>query len=134
MKIKDIEEKSMKIKKVIHEIESNGSGYLNHLFFWETLCPIEEEGGITNQDSEIGKAIEKEYGSFDAFVKIFTTSTLLNLGLGYTYLIYNQKTDALEIRLTDGHDQLFTQFKGETPLMTINVLVDPKLSKSKINK
>jgi len=50
------------------DIKINGNLHINHEFFWESLAPISENGGVQpSHDSELGKAIEKSFGSFDSF-------------------------------------------------------------------
>jgi len=41
---------------------------LNHEFFWESLAPIKEGGGVLpNEDSDLRKMIEAEWGTIEDF-------------------------------------------------------------------
>ena len=42
----------------------NLGAHLNHEFFWESLCPIYQEGGVLPiAGSPLGRAIIKSFGS-----------------------------------------------------------------------
>lgn len=57
-----------KIMELLHAVKYNVGGHLNYVFFWESLTPISEGGGvIPSYDSDLGKAINKKFGSFNSF-------------------------------------------------------------------
>src|SRR5436190_870790 len=73
---KDLESK--KIEDLIHNINAlpadiknavrnNGGGHWNHSMFWTIMGP--KAGG--KPSGELGKAIDKDFGSFDAFKEQF---------------------------------------------------------------
>ena len=54
-------------------VKFNGGGHLNHEFFWESLAPINENGGvIPDEASDLRINIEKEWGSMDLFMADFS--------------------------------------------------------------
>jgi len=58
-----------KVSKLAEAIRFNGSGNINHEFFWEGLAPITEGGGvIPEEQSELRMKIASSFGTFDNFV------------------------------------------------------------------
>lgn len=59
------------IKKYIdlsNAIKFNGGGHVNHEFFWETLAPLKEGGGVTpDANSDLRRLIEQEWGTIENF-------------------------------------------------------------------
>ena len=54
--------------KLANAIKFNGGGHLNHEFFWESLAPIKQGGGVLpDAGTELRKMIEEEWGSIDLF-------------------------------------------------------------------
>ena len=60
-------------------IKFNGGGHLNHEFFWESLSPVDKDGGILPDKVDGGKAlndaITKAFGSMDDFITHFSANT-----------------------------------------------------------
>ena len=53
---------------LLGRIKFNGGGHLNHEFFWETLAPINEGGGVMpDQGSQLREMLEDEWGSIENF-------------------------------------------------------------------
>ena len=64
-------------------LRNNGGGYLNHVFYWETMCPAPEgEGpmGVLAED------IAKAFGSVDDFKSAFSSAASGLFGSGYVWL------------------------------------------------
>ena len=40
-------------------IKFNGGGHLNHEFFWESLSPVDKDGGILPEKIDDGKALDE---------------------------------------------------------------------------
>ena len=63
-------------------VRNNGGGYYNHNLFWEIMSP---NGGGTPSE-KLMKAIEKSFGSFDAFKKEFEAAATGQFGSGWAWL------------------------------------------------
>ena len=55
----------------------NSGGHVNHCFYWEQLSPINKNGGVRpGKESKLYQSIEKEFGGFDHFVKLFSEASV----------------------------------------------------------
>ncbi|HMH68790.1 MAG TPA: Fe-Mn family superoxide dismutase, partial [Pinirhizobacter sp.] len=75
------------IKKSSGGIFNNSAQIWNHTFYWHSMSP--KGGG--KPSGKLGDAIDKAFGSFDAFKEEFTKSAVGNFGSGWTWLV--QRTD-----------------------------------------
>jgi len=58
-----------KVKELSKAFKYNYCSFINNELFWECLAPMSEGGGVVPDSySELGKAIDKSFGSFDSFV------------------------------------------------------------------
>lgn len=62
-------------------IRNNGGGYYNHALFWENMTP--NQGPISE---ELKAAIEKDFGSLDAFKDEFGKAAKTRFGSGWAWL------------------------------------------------
>ncbi len=67
------------------QIRFNGGGNLNHSIFWKNLCPVKDAKGAPR--GALKEAIEKEFGSFEAFKSYFSSQTALIQGSGWGWLV-----------------------------------------------
>ena len=81
-------------------LRNNGGGYVNHIFYWETMCPHsqqlrEGEGptGLLAQD------INATFGGFESFRSEFSAAAARLFGSGYVWLC-EDATGHLSIRST----------------------------------
>ena len=95
-------------------IFNNAAQVWNHTFYWNCLTP----SGESTPSGELGAAIDKAFGSFDAFKKAFSTSAATNFGSGWTWLVKNSD-GSVEIVNTSNAGNPMTD--GKTPLLTIDV-------------
>jgi len=58
-------------------------GFYNHNLFWTNLSP----NGGGKPDGDLMKAIETEFGSFEAFKEKFSTAAATRFGSGWAWLI-----------------------------------------------
>ncbi|WP_411824213.1 superoxide dismutase [Leptospira sp. 'Mane'] len=79
------------VKKSSAGIFNNAAQIWNHTFYWHSLSP--KGGGPAT--GAVGDAINKAFGSFDAFKEKFTQSAVTNFGSGWTWLV--KKGDSVEI-------------------------------------
>jgi superoxide dismutase, Fe-Mn family len=63
----------------------NGGGHINHSLFWANLAPANSSESKLESASNLRKAIDSKYGSFEKFQEEFK-GTLLGLqGSGYVF-------------------------------------------------
>ncbi|XP_074264601.1 superoxide dismutase [Fe], chloroplastic-like [Silene latifolia] len=70
---------------------NNAAQAWNHEFFWESMKP----GGGGKPSGELFAQIEKDFGSFEAFVTEFKSAAATQFGSGWAWLAY--KTDKLDV-------------------------------------
>lgn len=93
---------------------NNAAQIWNHTFFWNGLTP-KSQG---KPSGELLKAIESEFGSFEAFKEKFADVTIKTFGSGWGWLAKN-KEGKLEILSTSNAQTPLTT--GHTPLLTCDV-------------
>lgn len=88
-------------------VRNNGGGYWNHNLFWKVLTP--NGGGEPTGHMNIHKAIERDFGSFQAFKDEFSKAAMTRFGSGWAWLC------------TDDGDRLFITStpNQDNPLMDI---------------
>jgi Fe-Mn family superoxide dismutase len=64
-------------------VRNNGGGHANHGFFWQVIAP----GGAKAPAGELAAAIDKAFGSFDAFKEAFAKAGLTRFGSGWAWLV-----------------------------------------------
>ncbi len=80
-------------------LRNNGGGYYNHNLFWEVMAP--NAGG--NPTGELATAIDKAYGSFEAFKNAFSNAAATQFGSGWAWLCVH-KGGAVEVCSTPNQD------------------------------
>jgi len=95
-------------------IFNNAAQIWNHTFYWNCLTPK----GKNAVSGDLAAAIDKEFGSFDAFKVQFASSAATNFGSGWTWLVKNAD-GSLEIVNTSNAASPLTA--GQTPLLTCDV-------------
>lgn len=83
MEKKTIEEIFASLDLENKAVRNNGGGYYNHGLFWEILGP--KAGGTPT--GALADAINKDFGSFDAFQKQFTEAATKQFGSGWAWLV-----------------------------------------------
>lgn len=74
------------IKTSTGGIFNNAAQVWNHTFYWHCLSP---KGGNAPTGA-VAEAINKAFGSFDAFKEELTKSAIGNFGSGWTWLVKKQ--------------------------------------------
>lgn len=92
------------------KVRNNGGGYVNHKMFWEIMGP--NAGG--NPTGPIADAINKTFGSFDAFKEQFNTAGTDRFGSGWAWLVRNNNGQ-LQVISTANQDSPFME--GLYPIM-----------------
>lgn len=81
-------------------IQNNGGGFYNHSVFWQILGKNDGKGPNGN----VGKLIEKGFGSFEAFKEKFSDTAATLFGSGWVWLVYDESSDDLEIIVRHNQD------------------------------
>jgi superoxide dismutase, Fe-Mn family len=63
-------------------VRNNGGGYYNHNLFWEIMGP----NGGGKPEGELASAIDRDFGSFDAFKEEFSKAGATQFGSGWAWL------------------------------------------------
>ncbi len=63
-------------------VRNNGGGFLNHGIFWTTMSP----NGGGKPTGDLASAIDRDFGSFDAFKEKFETAAKGQFGSGWAWL------------------------------------------------
>jgi len=66
-------------------VRNNGGGHANHSFFWKVIAP----GGAKVPTGDLAAAIDKAFGSFDAFKEAFAKAGAPRFGSGWAWLVKN---------------------------------------------
>ncbi len=66
-------------------VRNNGGGHANHSFFWKGIEP----GGAKAPSGELAAAIDKAFGSLDAFKEAFAKAGATRFGSGWAWLVKN---------------------------------------------
>lgn len=103
------------VKHWSREVAFHGSGHILHSLFWQNLSP---QGGGQPQ-GDLAAAIQRDFGSFEAFQAQMTAATVAVEGSGWGVLAYNPLWDRLVILQAEKHQDL-TQW-GVVPLLVIDV-------------
>jgi Fe-Mn family superoxide dismutase len=112
-----IEEILKNVSKRSPAVRNNGGGFYNHNLFWSILSP----NGGGKPFGEISKAIDKHFGSFDAFKEKFSNAAATRFGSGWAWLVDRQ--GELVVFLTPNQDNPLmdiSEIKGH-PLLALDV-------------
>ena len=102
------------VKKADGGVFNNGAQAWNHTFFWHCLSP--KGGGEPKGDA--AQAIEKNFGSFEAFKEQFSQAATTLFGSGWTWL--SQKSDGgliIENQSNAGNPLR----EGRKPILTLDM-------------
>lgn len=95
-------------------IFNNAAQVWNHTFYFNQF----NKDGCNEPRDEMKAAIEKAFGSFDAFKEQFTKAAVTLFGSGWAWLVIN-KVGGLEIVQTSNAANPMTD--GKNPIMTCDV-------------
>ena len=109
--IKGTEYENLNLEAIIKKVPAGGiynnaAQIWNHSFFWNSMKP--NGGGIPT--GKLAAAIEKRWGSFDEFRKVFQASAVGNFGSGWTWLV----------KKADGSVDIVNMGAAGTPITTDN--------------
>ena len=115
---KSIESLFADISKRSMAVRNNGGGFYNHNLFWKFLSP----NGGGKPSGDLLAAIEKNFGSFDAFKDEFAKAAATRFGSGWAWLV-KQADGKLVVSSTPNQDNPLmdvAEVKG-SPLLAIDV-------------
>jgi Fe-Mn family superoxide dismutase len=95
-------------------VRNNGGGHANHSLFWSVMKP----GGGGQPTGDLAAAIDKAFGSYDAFKDEFTKAAGTRFGSGWAWLVADESGD-LHVYSTANQDSPYMQ--GHTPLLGLDV-------------
>jgi Fe-Mn family superoxide dismutase len=101
-------------EKVRMAVRNQGGGHYNHTLFWQMM----KRGGGGQPAGDLGKAVEKRFGSFDAFKDGLAKAALGQFGSGWAWLVLDANKQ-LGIEPTPNQDSPVSQNKQ--PLLGIDV-------------
>ncbi len=99
-------------------VKNNGGGYFNHSLYWQFMSP--DGGG--SPEGKLLSAIEKSFGSFDEFKKLFSNAAATQFGSGWAWLVLDEEGNLQVTAMPNQDNPLMdvATVKG-TPLLNIDV-------------
>lgn len=94
-------------------VRNNGGGHANHSLFWTILSP----NGGGEPTGELADAVNKKFGSFDAFKEEFAKAAATRFGSGWAWLVVNNG----ELEITSTPNQDTPIMEGKTPILGLDV-------------
>jgi len=105
------------VKHWSRELAFHGSGHLLHAIFWPNMmAPADAKAA---PEGSLAQAIDRNFGSFDAFKAQFTSASIAVEGSGWGIVAYRPADDSLVILTAEKHQNL-TQW-GVVPLLVLDV-------------
>jgi superoxide dismutase, Fe-Mn family len=98
-------------------VRNNAGGHFNHSLFWRVITP----GGAAQPSVELLTALERDFGSFEAFKQAFETAATTQFGSGWAWLTMDGGT--LKVGSTANQDNPLmdvAELSG-TPLLGLDV-------------
>ncbi len=93
---------------------NNAAQVWNHIFYFFSFSP--DGGG--KPDGEISKAIDRDFGSFDNFKKVFVDAAATLFGSGWVWL---SRDNNRRLFITQGQNAANPLTDGLTPLLAFDV-------------
>jgi len=94
-------------------VRNHGGGHANHSLFWEVMGP----NGGGNPSGELADAIQRDFGSFEAFKEKLTNAAANQFGSGWGWLVAGG--GKLEVLARPNQDSPLMD--GKTPLLGVDV-------------
>ncbi|MEB3860866.1 MAG: superoxide dismutase [Desulfurococcales archaeon] len=110
-------EAEINVKAVLRDFSFNYGGHIMHSIFWPNMAPQGKGGGTPG--GSLADAIEKQFGGFDGFKKLFSAAAKQVEGVGWAFLAVDPLTGELRIGQIEKHNVLATA--GLVPILVIDV-------------
>ena len=98
-------------KKVLF---NNAAQVWNHTFFWHCLAP---KNGGGKPSGDIGKRIEKDFGSYEKFAEEFSEAAKTQFGSGWAWLVLENG----KLKVDKSPNAVNPIPKGGVPILTLDV-------------
>ena len=95
-------------------VRNNGGGHANHSLFWQVMTP----GGNKKPVGSLGKAIDSQFGSYEAFMETFSNAAATRFGSGWAWLVLDG-SKKLQVYSTANQDSPVSE--GHTPVLGLDV-------------
>ena len=95
-------------------VRNNGGGHANHSMFWKLMAP--NAGGAPTGD--VAAAIDRAFGSFDAFKTQFNAAGTGRFGSGWAWLVANPDGS---VAITSTPNQDTPVMDGGKPILGVDV-------------
>lgn len=95
-------------------VRNHAGGHANHSLFWEIMTPDRTDNSFVG---DIKDKIEKKFGSYDNFKKLFSECAMNRFGSGWAWLVLNK--GELEIYSTPNQDSPLME--GKIPLLGLDL-------------
>jgi Fe-Mn family superoxide dismutase len=92
---------------------NNAAQHWNHSFYWQGMTP--DGGGTPSED--LAEAIDRDFGSFDAFTEKLSEEATKHFGSGWAWLVH----DGSKLLVTSTHDADLPLKHSQKALLTIDV-------------
>ena len=110
-------EADMALEDIIMKAEggvfNNAAQVWNHTFYWNCLKP----GGGGKPSGKLAKAIDRDFGSFDAFKEQYSTAAGKLFGSGWAWLVL----DGGKLKIVQTSNADLPMKHNQTALLTIDV-------------
>ena len=94
-------------------VRNHGGGHANHSLFWQVMGP--HAGGTPS--GELGDALQRDFGSFEAFKEKLTNAAANQFGSGWGWLVASG--GKLEVVAKPNQDSPLME--GKTPILGVDV-------------
>lgn len=103
------------VKHWTRELAFHGAGAALHKMYWENLGP----NGGGDPDGDLAARIVTDFGSVDAFKKLFSAATVAVEASGWGVLAWDPHAGRLQVMVAEKHQDLC--IPGVTPLLVCDV-------------
>jgi len=108
---------SLDVRGVLRDYSFNYAGHIMHTIFWPNMAPPGKGGGAPG--GALADAIDKSFGGFDNFKKLFSQAAKTVEGVGWAFLGVDPLTGSLVVGQIEKHNVLMTA--GLVPILVIDV-------------
>jgi Fe-Mn family superoxide dismutase len=95
-------------------VKNNGGGHYNHTLFWEIMKPNSED----EPKGKLKEEIERNFGGFEEFKKIFSETAIKHFGSGWAWLVITPDKKLKVYSLLNQDNPLIN---GDIPIMGLDV-------------